>query len=156
MLTHVNDSGEAHMVSVSNKDNTRRIAIASGYVQTTRQAIHLIKTNTVAKGDVLAVARVAGIMASKQTSALIPLCHNITITKAAVDLKIEEADNRIKIEATVECLGRTGVEMEALTAVSTASLTVYDMLKAIDKGMVISDIRVTSKSGGQSGAWEAG
>lgn len=150
-LTHVDQSGRAQMVAIDQKQDTHRIATSKAYLQTTRQAIKMIQENALAKGDVLAVARVAGIMASKQTSQLIPLCHNINLSKVAVDLLLDEMTNRIRIEATAECVGRTGVEMEALTACSVAGLTLYDMLKAVDKNMVICDLRVTSKTGGKSG-----
>lgn len=152
-LTHVNETGQAHMVSVAGKSATRRVAVARGYVQTTKDAIQLIQSNSAKKGDVLATARIAGIMGSKQTSTLIPLCHNIILSKVAVDLTLDEVFSRVNIEATAECVGLTGVEMEALTACSTAALTVYDMLKAVDKSMVISHIRVVKKIGGKSGDW---
>lgn len=152
-LTHVAETGKAQMVSVAEKSATSRIAIARGYVQTTRHALDLIQANTIKKGDVLAVARIAGIMASKQTSNLIPLCHNIALSKVSVDVSLDLQDCKVMIEATAECVGPTGVEMEALTACSTAALTVYDMLKAVDKHMIISGIRVVRKSGGKSGDW---
>lgn len=153
-MTHVTAAGKAQMVYVGEKAESRRVAIACGYVQTTEHAISLIKANTISKGDVLAVARIAGIMASKQTSMLIPLCHNIVLSKVSLDLQLHDMEPKVMIEATAECVGRTGVEMEALTAVSTAALTVYDMLKAVDKHMMISGIQITSKTGGKSGDWQ--
>ncbi|KAI1393697.1 molybdenum cofactor biosynthesis prote [Hypoxylon trugodes] len=156
-LTHVSESGSAHMVSISDKTPTKRIAKATCSVHfTNARACELIKENQIKKGDVLGVARVAGIMAAKRTPDLIPLCHPIAITKVTVDLalrldKIENSRGRVDIEATVACEGKTGVEMEALTAASTAALTVYDMCKAVDKGMSIQNLKVVLKEGGKSG-----
>lgn len=141
------------MVSVAKKDITHRIAVARGYLQTTAHALDLVQRNLIKKGDVLATARIAGIMASKQTSNLIPLCHNIVLSKVAINLALNSEQNRIEVEATAECIGHTGVEMEALVACSTSALTVYDMLKAVDKNMIISGLRVVSKVGGKSGDW---
>ncbi|KAI0887287.1 molybdenum cofactor biosynthesis prote [Annulohypoxylon maeteangense] len=165
-LTHVSESGSAHMVSISEKTPTKRIAKAACSIHfTNRIACKLIKENQIKKGDVLGVARVAGIMAAKRTSDLIPLCHPIAITKVTVDLVVRENDNndeeengggRVDIEATVACDGKTGVEMEALTAASTAALTVYDMCKAVDKRMSIQGLRVVLKEGGKSGRWVDG
>ncbi|KAI1096330.1 molybdenum cofactor biosynthesis prote [Rostrohypoxylon terebratum] len=161
-LTHVSESGSAHMVSISEKTPSKRVAKAVCSVHFTNEvACKLIKENQIKKGDVLGVARVAGIMAAKRTSDLIPLCHPIAITKVSVDLVIHEMDDsnkgnesgRIDIEVTVACEGKTGVEMEALTAASTAALTVYDMCKAVDKGMSIQGLRVVLKEGGKSGRW---
>ncbi|KAI8676995.1 hypothetical protein LRP88_09985 [Fusarium phalaenopsidis] len=153
-LTHVSDSGAARMVSISDKSVTSRIAKAVCTVRfSTKTAVSLIRDNQMRKGDVLGVARVAGIMASKRTPDLIPLCHPIALSKAVVDLDVR-GDDRVEIAATVTCEGRTGVEMEALTAASTAALTVYDMCKAVDKGMVIEGLRVVLKDGGKSGRWE--
>ncbi|KAI5465840.1 hypothetical protein BGZ63DRAFT_411309 [Mariannaea sp. PMI_226] len=153
-LTHVSETGSAQMVSISGKDITSRVAKAVCTVRfSDKTAISLIRQNQMKKGDVLGVARVAGIMASKRTPDLIPLCHPIAISKASVDLDIESEDT-IKIVATVTCEGKTGVEMEALTAASTAALTVYDMCKAVDKAMVIEGLRVVLKDGGKSGRWE--
>ncbi|KAM5514637.1 molybdenum cofactor biosynthesis protein 1 B [Fusarium oxysporum f. sp. phaseoli] len=153
-LTHVSASGEARMVSISDKTVTSRIAKAACTVRfSNTTAIGLIRDNQMKKGDVLGVARIAGIMASKRTPDLIPLCHPISLSKATVDLDVR-GDDRVEIAATVTCDGKTGVEMEALTAASTAALTVYDMCKAVDKGMVIEGLRVVLKDGGKSGRWE--
>ncbi|TVY78668.1 Molybdenum cofactor biosynthesis protein 1 [Fusarium oxysporum f. sp. cubense] len=153
-LTHVSASGEARMVSISDKTVTSRIAKAACTVRfSNTTAIELIRDNQMKKGDVLGVARIAGIMASKRTPDLIPLCHPISLSKATVDLDVR-GDDRVEIAATVTCDGKTGVEMEALTAASTAALTVYDMCKAVDKGMVIEGLRVVLKDGGKSGRWE--
>ncbi|KAM5351577.1 hypothetical protein ACJ41O_004300 [Fusarium nematophilum] len=153
-LTHVSESGAARMVSISDKSVTSRIAKAACTVRfSSRTAISLIRDNQMKKGDVLGVARVAGIMAAKRTPDLIPLCHPIAVSKASVDLDVR-GDDRVEIVATVTCDGKTGVEMEALTAASTAALTVYDMCKAVDKGMVIEGLRVVLKDGGKSGRWE--
>ncbi|RGP81603.1 molybdenum cofactor biosynthesis 1 a [Fusarium longipes] len=153
-LTHVSSSGEARMVSISEKTVTSRIAKAKCTVRFSNgTAIGLIRDNQMKKGDVLGVARIAGIMASKRTPDLIPLCHPIALSKATVDLDVR-GDDRVEIAATVTCDGKTGVEMEALTAASTAALTVYDMCKAVDKGMVIEGLRVVLKDGGKSGRWE--
>lgn len=154
-MTHVNEQGQAHMVDVGSKRPTRRVAVARGHVQTTRLAIAAIREDTVRKGDVLATARVAGIMAAKRTADLVPLCHNIPLSHVAVRLDLDETRDRVTIEARAETTGVTGVEMEALTACSVAALTVYDMLKAVDKGMVVSDLRVVRKEGGKSGDWTA-
>lgn len=145
----MNESGSAHMVSVADKLSTKRIAVARGHLSTTPDVIKLVQENTLKKGDALATARIAGIMAAKRTAELIPLCHNIVLSRVAVDLTMEKT-GRIDIESTVECTGSTGVEMEAMTACSVAALTLYDMLKAVDKHMVISDIRVVAKLGGKA------
>jgi len=150
-LTHVDDSGAARMVDVSEKQATRRTASASGRVLVSPEVVALLRGEGVPKGDALAVARVAGIMGAKQTPALVPLCHPLSISNASVDLEV--SDEAVEIRATVETTDRTGVEMEALTAVSVAALTVVDMVKAVDKAAVISDVRVESKSGGRSGEW---
>ncbi|OTA95803.1 hypothetical protein M434DRAFT_68700 [Hypoxylon sp. CO27-5] len=159
-LTHVSESGSAHMVSISDKAPSKRVAKAVCSVHFTNEvACKLIKENQIKKGDVLGVARVAGIMAAKRTPDLIPLCHPISITKVNLDLAVQENENkvgRVDIEATVACEGKTGVEMEALTAASTAALTIYDMCKAIDKGMSIQGLRVILKEGGKSGRWVDG
>ncbi|KAG5930599.1 hypothetical protein E4U53_002204 [Claviceps sorghi] len=155
-LTHVSDSGSAHMVSIGDKAVTCRTATAACRVRfSSKTAMSLIRENQMKKGDVLGTARIAGIMAAKRTSDLIPLCHPIAISHVAVDLDSAEDGEGIEIRATVACHGKTGVEMEALTAASTAALTVYDMCKAVDKGMVIDDVRVVFKDGGRSGRWEA-
>lgn len=150
-LTHVDESGAARMVDVSAKDVTARTASASGRVLVSAEVVALLRGQGVPKGDALAVARVAGIMAAKQTPALIPLCHPLAISGVTVDLAV--ADDAVEILATVRTADRTGVEMEALTAVSVAALTVIDMVKAVDKGAVITDVRVETKTGGKSGDW---
>jgi GTP 3',8-cyclase len=154
-LTHVSESGSARMVSIAEKSTTERVAIAACKVRFSNGiALDLIKDNQMKKGDVLGVARVAGIMAAKRTPDLIPLCHPIGITHVSVDLEPLSEDKEIEVRATVSCVGQTGVEMEALTAASTAALTVYDMCKAVDKGMIIDGLRVVLKDGGKSGRWE--
>ena len=150
-LTHLDADGSAHMVDVGDKTPTRRVAIATGRITMSAEALSAIRDGLVKKGDVLAVARVAGIMAAKRTSDLIPLCHPLPLTKASVDFTFEE--NGIRVTATAATDGKTGVEMEALTATSTALLTIYDMAKAIDKAMVIDGICVLEKQGGKSGDW---
>ena len=150
-LTHVDESGAARMVDVSGKDVTARTATASGRVLVSAEVIALLRGEGVPKGDALAVARIAGIMGAKQTPSLVPLCHPLAISGVTVDLVV--ADDAVEISATVKTSDRTGVEMEALTAVSVAALTVVDMVKAVDKGAVITDIRVESKTGGKSGDW---
>ncbi len=153
-LTHFDDQGAAHMVDVSDKDITARIATAKGRIIMEPATLAMIATGTAKKGDVLGIARLAGIMAAKKTPNLIPLCHPLPITKVSVELSVNEASNCVDIEATVKTTGQTGVEMEALTAVNVAALTVYDMVKAVDKAMQISDIRVVLKDGGKSGLYE--
>ena len=162
-LTHVSPSGTAHMVSISSKPSTSRIAVAVCSVHFSNPAVvSLIRDNEMKKGDVLGVARIAGIMAAKRAPDLIPLCHPVALSHAAVELELVEADPaasrgaRIEVRATAECDGKTGVEMEALTAASTAALTVYDMCKAVDKGMRIQGLRVVLKDGGKSGRWVEG
>jgi len=150
-LTHVDDSGAARMVDVSGKDVTARQAVASGRVLVSARVVELLRGEGVPKGDALAVARVAGIQGAKQTPSLVPLCHPLAISGVSVDLTV--ADDAVEIEATVRTTDRTGVEMEALTAVSVAALTLVDMVKAVDKGAVITDVRVESKVGGKSGDW---
>jgi cyclic pyranopterin monophosphate synthase len=150
-LTHVDESGAARMVDVSGKDVTARTATASGRVVVSGEVIALLRGEGVPKGDALAVARIAGIMGAKQTPSLVPLCHPLAISGVTVDLAV--ADDAVEISATVRTADRTGVEMEALTAVSVAALTVVDMVKAVDKGAVITDVRVETKTGGRSGAW---
>lgn len=149
-LTHVNQHGQAHMVSVSAKEPTSRQAVATAYVNASRAAIQAVHKNELVKGDALATARIAGIMATKRTSDLIPLCHNIPISKVSIDLKVEVEKSRIEIISTVECIGVTGVEMEALTSCTVTALTFYDMLKAVDKHISIDGIKVRKKTGGQS------
>jgi len=154
-LTHIGDDGEARMVDVSEKDVTDRIATARGTVLMEPETLQLIIDGTVKKGDVISVARLAGIMAAKKTSDLIPLCHPLALNKVDVDLTCDPARNAVDIEAICRVSGRTGVEMEALTAVSTAALTVYDMCKAVDRGMRLTDIRLVNKAGGKSGDFRA-
>jgi cyclic pyranopterin monophosphate synthase len=155
MLTHFDEQGRAHMVDVSGKPVTDRIAVARGQVVMLPETLALIAAGTTKKGDVLGVARLAGIMAAKKTADLIPLCHPLPITKVALDLTLDEALPGVVIEATVRTSGQTGVEMEALTAVSVAALTVYDMVKAVDRGMRIEGITLILKDGGKSGRYEA-
>ncbi|WP_193606628.1 cyclic pyranopterin monophosphate synthase MoaC [Nocardioides lijunqiniae] len=150
-LTHVDETGAAHMVDVSAKDVTAREATASGRVLVSAEVVALLRGEGMPKGDTLAVARLAGIMGAKQTPALIPLCHPLALSSVSVDLAV--TDESVDIAATVRTTDRTGVEMEALTAVSVAALTVIDMVKAVDKGAVITDVRVEAKSGGRSGEW---
>lgn len=150
-LTHVDETGAARMVDVSGKDVTARTAVATGRVLVAPRVVELLRGEGVPKGDALAVARVAGIMGAKQTPTLIPLCHPLALSSVTVDLAV--ADDAVEIRATVTTTDRTGVEMEALTAVSVAGLTVIDMVKAVDKGAVLTDVRIESKSGGKSGDW---
>ncbi|HIP22088.1 MAG TPA: cyclic pyranopterin monophosphate synthase MoaC [Rhodobacteraceae bacterium] len=152
-FTHFDESGAAHMVDVSEKATTSRTAIAKGFISMQPATLAMVAEGTAKKGDVLGVARLAGIMAAKKTHDLIPLCHPLALSKVAVELEV--AEGGIAISATVKNTGQTGVEMEALTAVSLAALTVYDMIKAVDKSMVISDIRLVLKDGGKSGLFEA-
>ncbi len=154
-LSHFDDTGAAHMVDVSAKPVTDRIAVAEGYVTMAPETLTLITEGRAKKGDVLAVARLAGIMGAKQTASLIPLCHPLPITKVALDLAPDRGRNAIRVQATVKTGGQTGVEMEALTAVSVACLTIYDMVKAADKAMQIEGIRLLLKDGGKSGRYEA-
>jgi cyclic pyranopterin phosphate synthase len=150
-LTHFDDAGNARMVNVGSKEETERIAVAEGRITMMPAAYAMVRAGTMKKGDVLGVARIAGIMAAKKVDSLIPLCHPLAITRADISFTFDDDEKAIRIEAAVGLIGRTGVEMEALTAVSVAALTVYDMCKAVDKGMEISDIRLTRKSGGKSG-----
>ena len=154
-FTHFDKKGKAQMVDVSDKAETERVATAKGSVLMQPATLALIKEGGVKKGDVLSVARLAGIMGAKKTPDLIPLCHPLALTSVQVDLTLDEARNAVDITATCKLVGKTGVEMEALTAVSVAALTVYDMCKAVDKGMQIVDIRLTHKSGGKSGTFES-
>lgn len=155
-LSHFDKDGQAHMVDVSAKDHTARIATATGHVTMSPATLDLVLQGTAKKGDVLGIARIAGIQGAKKTADLIPLCHPLPITKVALDLTPDATLPGVRICATVKTTGQTGVEMEALTAVSTAALTVYDMLKAVQKDMVIGAIQVTLKDGGKSGRYEAG
>jgi cyclic pyranopterin phosphate synthase len=154
-LTHLDESGAARMVDVGEKPETERVAVAGGYVTMEPETLRLVRDGAIKKGDVLTIARIAGIMAAKRTSELIPLCHPIALTKVDVDLSLNEAENRIEIRATARTRGRTGVEMEALTAVTAAALTIYDMAKAVDRGMRISDVRLLEKRGGVHGDYVA-
>ena len=154
-LTHFDAHGQAHMVDVSAKAETHRIARATGVIRMLPATLALIQGGTAKKGDVIGIARIAAIQASKRTAELIPLCHPLPITKVAVDFEIDAAQSLVRCTAQVETLGRTGVEMEALTAVQVGLLTVYDMCKAVDRGMVMGEIRVLEKHGGKSGDWVA-
>jgi cyclic pyranopterin phosphate synthase len=150
-LTHIGASGEAHMVDVSAKDDTVRIAVAVGFVKMKPETLAVIREGNAKKGDVIGTARIAGIMAAKHTSSLIPLCHPLMLSKVTVDIADDADLPGLRVEATVKLMGKTGVEMEALTAVSVTCLTIYDMAKAVDKTMEIGGIRVMEKSGGKSG-----
>jgi cyclic pyranopterin phosphate synthase len=152
-LTHFNKSGDAYMVDIHNKDNTNRIALASGKIYMSVNSIKKIKEGTHKKGDVLGVARIAAIMASKKTSDLIPLCHNINLSSVSVSFKVNSSKKYVHCKANVTTTGQTGVEMEALIAVQIGLLTIYDMCKSIDRGMIISEIQLESKKGGASGDW---
>ena len=154
-LTRLDEKGEAAMVDVSEKAMTERIAIAEGHIVMLPETLRLIREGNAKKGDVLSAARIAGIMAAKKTHDLIPLCHPLLISKIAIDLESDEALPGIRVRATVKLSGQTGVEMEALTAVSVACLTIYDMVKAADRGMKIEAIRLVEKSGGKSGTYRA-
>ncbi|MDV4167905.1 cyclic pyranopterin monophosphate synthase MoaC [Rhodovulum sp. FJ3] len=154
-LTHFDGKGDAHMVDVSDKDVTSRTAVAAGHVKMLPETLEMITQGRAKKGDVLGVARLAGIMGAKKTPDLIPLCHPLPVTKVAVELTPDPALPGVQIEATVKTTGQTGVEMEALTAVSVAALTLYDMVKAVEKSMQIGDIRLVMKEGGKSGRYEA-
>ena len=155
-LTHLNESGEAHMVDVGGKPATAREAVAEGRIRMQAETLKLILAGGHKKGDVLAVARVAGIMAAKKTAELIPLCHPIALTRVEVELVPDEKQNAVLCRALAATTGPTGVEMEALTAVQIALLTIYDMCKAVDRGMTLTDIGLVSKTGGKSGAWQRG
>jgi cyclic pyranopterin phosphate synthase len=152
-LTHLDDSGAANMVDVSGKAVTTREATARGHVRMKPETLEMIRSGNARKGDVLGTARIAGIMAAKRTHELVPLCHPLALSRVSVDIEPDDALPGLRVSATVRLAGQTGVEMEALTAASIACLTIYDMAKAVDRGMVIGDIRVTAKSGGKSGDW---
>jgi cyclic pyranopterin monophosphate synthase len=154
-LTHFDDSGNAHMVDVGGKSETERVAMARASVTMQPATLKLIRDKKAAKGDVLAVAQLAGIMAAKKTPELIPLCHPLSLSSVDVKLSLDSKRNAVDIEATCKLKGRTGVEMEALTAASVAALTVYDMCKSVDRGMVISEVKLVHKSGGKSGTFNA-
>ncbi|MEX2426086.1 MAG: cyclic pyranopterin monophosphate synthase MoaC [Thermomicrobiaceae bacterium] len=153
-LTHFDEQGRARMVDVGDKAQTRRRAVARGEVRMQPETLALIEAGEAGKGDVLGVAEIAGIMASKRTSELIPLCHPLPLSSVTLVLTTDSAESKVSIEATAETTGQTGVEMEALTAVSVAALTVYDMVKAVDRWMVIGEIRLEEKTGGKSGEWK--
>ena len=153
MLSHIDKDGNATMVDISEKNNSDRVAIASGLIEINKETLRLIESGDLKKGDVLTVAKIAAIQASKKTSSLIPLCHNINLNKIDIQFKIDTQENRIYCQSTVNCSGKTGVEMEALTAVTVALLTIYDMCKASDKNMLISEIKLIEKHGGKSGSW---
>lgn len=155
-LTHLDEHGHATMVDVGEKATTQRIAVARGEVRMAPTTLAAIRAGTVPKGDVLAAARIAGIQAAKRTPDLIPLCHPLLLTKAEVTFEVDDVASRVLVTATVRCSGQTGVEMEALTAVSVAALTIYDMAKALEKEMVIADIHLLEKRGGKSGTWLRG
>jgi cyclic pyranopterin monophosphate synthase len=154
-LTHFDTHGQAHMVDVSGKEATHRVARASGVIRMQPATLALIESGSAKKGDVLGVARIAAIQGAKRTAELVPLCHPLPITRVAVDFELDATASLLRCTAQVETLGRTGVEMEALTAVQVGLLTVYDMCKAADRGMVMTDIRLLHKSGGKSGEWVA-
>ncbi|MFZ9509252.1 MAG: cyclic pyranopterin monophosphate synthase MoaC [Burkholderiaceae bacterium] len=156
MLTHFDAAGQAHMVDIADKGITRRIAIAGGSIRMLPATLARIREGSAAKGDVLGIARIAAIQGAKRTADLIPLCHPIALTRVTVDFTVDEASATVHCRAQAECDGRTGVEMEALTAVQVGLLTIYDMVKAIDRGMVITDVRLLEKHGGKSGSFVAG
>ncbi len=155
-LSHIDDTGAARMVDVSGKASTERTAVAEGFIAMAPETLTLVEKGTAKKGDVIGAARIAGIMAAKRTHDLIPLCHPLNLTKVDVDFSLTASPPGIRVTATAKVSGQTGVEMEALTAVSVACLTLYDMLKAADKGMVIEGVRLIEKSGGRSGTFKAG
>ncbi|MFV9473309.1 cyclic pyranopterin monophosphate synthase MoaC [Advenella sp. RU8] len=155
-LTHFDSQGQAHMVDISEKKETKRVARASGKISMNEVAYQLLVSGQSKKGDVLGIARIAAIQGSKHTSLLIPLCHPLSLTHVSIEFKLDEGQQSVEVVATTETTGKTGVEMEALTAVSTGLLTIYDMLKAVDKGMQIGHIHLLEKKGGKSGDWRAG
>jgi cyclic pyranopterin phosphate synthase len=152
-LTHFDESGQAHMVDVGDKATTQRKAVASGHIEMSPPTLQMIARGDHKKGDVLGIARVAGIMATKRTADLVPLCHPIGLTHVSLEFTIEQEHDRVSCQVTTQTSGQTGVEMEALTGVQVALLTIYDMCKAVDRGMVMGDIRLMEKSGGKSGHW---
>jgi cyclic pyranopterin phosphate synthase len=154
-LTHFDSSGQAHMVNVGDKPNTHRIAIATGSISMLPATFDLVEAGNHKKGDVLGIARIAGIQASKKTSDLIPLCHPLALSHVSLQFELDRATNSIRCQVQAETTGSTGVEMEALTAVQVALLTIYDMCKAVDRGMVMGDVKLLEKSGGKSGVWKA-
>jgi len=154
-LTHFDESGQAHMVNVGDKASTHRIAIATGKIRMLTETFKMVEAGSHKKGDVLGIARIAGIQASKKTSDLIPLCHPLALTHVSLEFQTNSNDNSITCQVKAETTGPTGVEMEALTAVQIALLTIYDMCKAVDRGMVMGDVKLIEKSGGKSGEWKA-
>ena len=154
-FTHFDESGQAHMVDVGQKDHTHRIAIATGMISMQKDTFAAIKAGSHKKGDVIGIARIAAIQATKRSPDLIPLCHPIALTRVAVEFNLHEEKSSIQCTVTTETVGQTGVEIEALTGVQIGLLTIYDMCKAVDRGMVISDVRLLQKSGGKSGTWKA-
>lgn len=154
-LTHFDTTGQAHMVDVGAKQDTHRVAVAAGTIRMRPDTLALIESGTAKKGDVIGIARIAAIMASKRTSDLVPLCHPLPITRVTVDFEIDAAASSVHCRAQVETIGKTGVEMEALTSVQVGLLTIYDMCKAVDRGMVMTNVRVLEKHGGKSGDWTA-
>ena len=154
-LTHFDAQGQAHMVDVAAKAATHRIAVATGRIEMMPDTLRLIESGTAKKGDVLGIARIAGIQAAKKTSDLIPLCHPLALTRVALGFEVDAAASHVTCQATVETVGPTGVEMEALTAVQVALLTIYDMVKAVDRGMTITDVKLLEKHGGKSGSFVA-
>ena len=154
-LTHFDESGQAHMVNVGDKAATHRIAIATGKISMLPETFKMVEAGTHKKGDVLGIARIAGIQASKKTADLIPLCHPLALTHVSLEFQTNAQDNSITCQVKAETTGPTGVEMEALTAVQVALLTIYDMCKAVDRGMVMGDVKLLEKSGGKSGEWKA-
>jgi len=154
-LTHFDATGQAHMVDVAAKSDTHRIAVAAGTIRMQPETMALVVSGSAKKGDVLGIARIAAIMGAKRTSDLVPLCHPLAITRVAVDFEIDQAASSVHCRAQVETIGKTGVEMEALTAVQVGLLTIYDMCKAVDRGMVMTNVRVLEKHGGKSGDWTA-
>ncbi|WP_114639752.1 cyclic pyranopterin monophosphate synthase MoaC [Polynucleobacter necessarius] len=154
-LTHFDNSGQAHMVNVGDKASTHRVAVATGKITMLPETFKMVEAGSHKKGDVLGIARIAGIQASKKTSDLIPLCHPLALTHVSLNFELDQKNNAISCQVKAETTGPTGVEMEALTAVQVALLTIYDMCKAVDRGMVIGDIKLLEKSGGKSGEWKS-
>ena len=154
-LTHFDAAGQAHMVDVAAKRDTHRVAVAAGTIRMQPDTLALVVSGNAKKGDVLGIARIAAIMGAKRTSDLVPLCHPLAITRVAVDFEVDQPGNSVHCRAQVETIGKTGVEMEALTAVQVGLLTIYDMCKAVDRGMVMTNVRVLEKHGGKSGDWTA-
>ena len=154
-LTHFDESGQAHMVNVGDKASTHRVAVATGKISMLPETFKMVEAGTHKKGDVLGIARIAGIQASKKTAELIPLCHPLALTHVGLEFQLNTKENSITCQVRAETIGPTGVEMEALTAVQVALLTIYDMCKAVDRGMVMGDIKLLEKSGGKSGDWKA-